>query len=133
MDEDEARVRSALGVPSDAKLVSLRASPDKTGWQREGLRIVATFHVKTPAPALASPPWSPLPLPTSVSTFGREPSELAVPSSGTYRCEVGVYAGGTSHTMSPCASPLPPHFDMYQVATFDPATGTLSAVMNYYY
>jgi len=131
---DEARVRAAFDVPSDATLVSLHASPDDTGFQREGLRIFATFHVK-PASAgpLAALPWSSLPLPASVAGFNRPPNELAIPPSGTYRCEVGVYTTGTSHTMSPCSSPLPAHFDMYRVATFDPSSGSLSTLMQFYY
>ncbi|HEY2366872.1 MAG TPA: hypothetical protein VGH87_10810 [Polyangiaceae bacterium] len=130
---DEARIRAALDVPSDATLISLRASPDDTGFQREGLRIVATFHVKTPTPVFSAPPWSPLPLPTSIAGFSRPPNELAIPASGTFRCEVGVYTTGTSHAMSPCASPLPAHFDMYRIATFDPSTGSLSTLMQFYY
>ena len=130
---DEARVRAAFDVPSDATLISLHASPDDTGFQREGLRIVAVFHVKTPAPMFSAPPWSSLPLPASVATFNRPPNELAVPPAGTYRCEVGVYTTGTSHTMSPCSSTLPAHFDMYRVATFDPSSGSLSTLMQFYY
>ena len=131
---DEARVRAAFDVPSDATLVSLRASPDDTGFQREGLRIFAVFHVKpSSAAAFSAPPWSSLPLPASVATFSRPPNELAVPPSGTYRCEVGVYTTGTSHAMSPCASTLPAHFDMYRVATFEPSTGSLSTLMQFYY
>jgi hypothetical protein len=126
-------MRAAFDVPSDATLISLSASPDDTGMQREGLRIVATFHVKTPAPMLSAPPWASLPLPASVAGFSRPPNELALPPSGTYRCEVGVYTTGTSHTMSPCSSPLPAHFDMYRVATFDPSTGSLSTLMQFYY
>ena len=54
---DEARVRAAFDVPSDATLISLRAAPDDTGFQREGLRIVAVFHVKaSSAAALSAPP-----------------------------------------------------------------------------
>jgi hypothetical protein len=131
---DEARVRAAFDVPSDATLIALHASPDDTGMQREGLRIIATFHVKpTSAASLSAPPWSSLPLPASIATFARPPNELAVPPSGTYRCEVGVYTTGTSHAMTPCASPLPPHFDMYRVATFDPSSGSLSTLMQFYY
>jgi hypothetical protein len=130
MNEDEARVRKAFDVPADATLLSLHASPDSTGLQREGLRIVATFHVKTPAFAT----WSPLPLPSSVGSLGRPPSELVIPAgAGKYRCEVGVYTTGTSHAMTPCSSPLPPHFDMYEVATFDESSGALSTVMQFYY
>jgi hypothetical protein len=131
---DEARVRAAFDVPSDATLISLHASPDDTGFQREGLRIVATFHVKpSSAAALSAPPWASLPLPASVAGFNRPPNELAVPPSGTYRCEVGVYTTGTSHAMSPCSSPLPPQFHMYRVATFDPSSGSLSTLMQFYY
>ena len=102
--------------------------------QREGLRIVAVFHVKaSSAGVFAAAPWSPLPLPASVAGFSRPPNELALPASGTYRCEVGVYTTGTSHAMSPCSSTLPAHFDMYRVATFDPATGSLSTLMQFYY
>jgi len=133
-NNDEARVRAELDVPSDATLISLHASPDDTGMQREGLRIVAVFHVKaSSAGALSAPPWSSLPLPASVATFNRPPHELAVPPVGTYRCEVGVYTTGTSHTMSPCSSTLPAHFDMYRVATFEPSTGSLSTLMQFYY
>jgi len=131
---DEARVRAAFDVPSDATLVSLRASPDDNGMQREGLRILAVFHVKaSSAGVFSAPPWSPLPLPASVAGFSRPPNELAVPASGTYRCEVGVYTTGTSHAMSPCSSPLPAHFDMYRIATFDPGAGSLSTLMQFYY
>jgi hypothetical protein len=131
---DEARIRAAFDVPSDATLISLRSSPDDTGMQREGLRIVAVFHVKPSSAAMFSTlPWSPLPLPSSVAGFSRPPNELAVPPSGTYRCDVGVYTTGTSHTMSPCSSALPAHFDMYRVATFEPSTGSLSTLMQFYY
>lgn len=125
---DAARVRSLLGIPFDAPLVSIDASPRDDGWQREGLRIVAVYDVTGATLPFAS--WSALPLPKNVATFRRPPVEL--PAGGVFRCEVGVYAGGSSHAMSTCAS-APARFDMFQVAVFDPASRQVTAVVQYYY
>lgn len=127
---DAARVRAQLGIPHDAPLVSIDASPPDDRWQREGLRIVAVYRVAKPALAFAS--WSPLPLPANVASFRRAPVELPSPAGGVFRCEVGVYTGGTSHAMTPCAS-APARFDMFQAAVFDPATEQVTAVVTYYY
>ena len=67
---DEARLRKMFKIPTTAKKVLFENHPKNGGWQREGLRITATFQLSDDAwreyQQQNTLNWNPLPIPNDL-------------------------------------------------------------------
>ncbi len=135
-DGDERAVRSALGIPSSARLIRLTHSPDDRGcagsMQREGLRIDASFRLAAADPAnqtirsTIDRTWPRGSVPAVAATFPEPPPADMLAFTGSYLCAVRVYRPNSMvvESVHSCAD-LPSRFDQYVLATYDSRTEEL--------
>jgi hypothetical protein len=139
-EADERSVREQLGLPPDVELLRIAGEPSDPGlWQREGLRIFAKFRLSAaqrgPYFARLAASYRRLPVPGCVAAF-RDPPPAAMlgASRGAYLCKAHVFAPNSNavqDTWDCCARDARP--DGYILATYDDATGVLSAWSKSYY